>query len=235
MKVILSGPLHPRHAMARDRLLLEALCRFQQPIIHFYDWSCPCMTYGCFSTPHQFLDEEALRQGGWPCVKRPTGGGVFFHAVDFLFSLFLPSTHPLLIGNPLDDYAAINRAVALVITQWSQGQVNPTLASPDICPIPNPSFCMASPSPYDLMVEGKKIGGAAQRRLRNGILHQGILSLSPFPRCIMQHVVKDKNMQQAMQSHSGSLLSHSLSHEGMQTLRSQLRDLLTHILASQSL
>ena len=40
---------------------------------------------------------------------------------------------------------------------------------------------MAKPTPFDLVIEGKKVGGAAQRRTRKGLLHQGSLSVCPPP------------------------------------------------------
>ena len=41
-------------------------------------------------------------------------------------------------------------------------------------------FCMAKPTIYDVVYQGRKIAGAAQRRRKNGYLHQGTISLA-FP------------------------------------------------------
>ena len=39
-------------------------------------------------------------------------------------------------------------------------------------------FCMAKPTIYDIVLGKKKVAGAAQRRRRNGLLHQGSISIS---------------------------------------------------------
>ena len=38
---------------------------------------------------------------------------------------------------------------------------------------------MAKPTIYDIMVDGRKLGGAAQRKTRKGFLHQGTIALTP--------------------------------------------------------
>ena len=40
------------------------------------------------------------------------------------------------------------------------------------------NFCMAKPTRYDVVYKGRKIAGAAQRRQKQGYLHQGTISLA---------------------------------------------------------
>ena len=65
---------------------------------------------------------------------------------------------------------------------------------------------MAKPTQYDLMVEGKKVGGAAQRRTKNGFLHQATIALALPPISLLQAVVKNSAVIEAMQRGAYPLL-----------------------------
>ena len=52
--------------------------------------------------------------------------------------------------------------------------------------------CFVNPTKYDIMLGGRKVGGGAQRRVREGILHQGSLHFGgplPVPRHVMQTAI----------------------------------------------
>ena len=46
---------------------------------------------------------------------------------------------------------------------------------PASSPVPAGGLCFTAPAPGDLLVAGRKIAGAGQRRCRHGLLHQGSL------------------------------------------------------------
>ena len=50
-------------------------------------------------------------------------------------------------------------------------------------------FCMAKPTKYDLIWQGRKIAGAAQRKTRSGFLHQGTISLLMPPEDYLQRIL----------------------------------------------
>ena len=66
---------------------------------------------------------------------------------------------------PLASYAAIHQCLAGLIP----GAVLHAL--PDVAE--KSGFCFVAPVPHDLLRDGRKIGGAAQRRTAAGLLHQG--------------------------------------------------------------
>lgn len=174
MKLIHTGSLTAERNMAIDRELLETLT---EPTLHLYDWAHPAITHGHFTQPHDFLDVVEANRLGYHIVKRPTGGGLIFHTADYAFSVLIPSSHPKFSENTLENYNLINTAVAEVIRVFTKNTLNPSFE-----PCPNtqekPSFCMAKPTCYDLVIEGKKVAGAAQRKTKKGFLHQGSISLS---------------------------------------------------------
>ncbi len=147
--------------MAFDEVLLE---RVSAPTLRLYRWLTPAVSFGYFI---RHADVVAL----WPgreLVRRMTGGGMVDHRADLTYSLILPSAHPLAICPPRDSYRSIHAAIAA----WMDGRgINTHLA-------PQPgansvNVCFESPAEFDLVTEGRKIAGAAQRRTRSGLLHQG--------------------------------------------------------------
>ena len=93
------------------------------------------------------------------------------HGEDFTWSLIVPSGEPLSRTRPAESYGLIHHAVreALGESGLAVEQV------PASAPAPAGGLCFSAPAPGDLMVAGKKIAGAGQRRCRFGLLHQGSL------------------------------------------------------------
>ena len=181
MKLIESEPAGAQENMDRDVQLLEAM----EPALHIYAWKNPSVTYGHFFKVEEHFYKEAVKRYGLDLGKRPTGGGALFHLYDFAFSLTLPAGHPLFSENTLECYRKVNGWVASALSPlFSASMLQSAPASPS-------QFCMAQPTIYDLVVEGKKIGGAAQRRTRGGVLHQGTISLARPEEALITDVLKN--------------------------------------------
>jgi lipoate-protein ligase A len=214
MQCIESGTLSAEAVMAKDAWLLDQLAEQARPLIHFYTWERPCLTYGYFIDPHQFLHIERITEEGMQMARRPTGGGMIFHLTDFAFSLLIPSHHPDFSLNTLENYRWVNQQVAEVIGRLTGKSIDlfPMTVNAEIESEQEALFCMAKPTPYDLRMDGKKVGGAAQRRKRQGFLHQATLSLSPPPYSLLEKLLKSPDrILTAMKEQGGCLLSSSLN------------------------
>lgn len=239
-KVIESGCLSVEEVMAKDALLLNQMKANSPPILHFYEWKSPCLTYGYFTKPDHYLDLEAIKYYGLQMSRRPTGGGIIFHLSDFAFSLLVPASHPRFSLNTLDNYAFINQKVAEAITHFtiqSMGKsLQPTLFSMESICLKRECnvFCMAKPTQYDLILEGRKVGGAAQRRTREGLLHQTSLSLLFPPVHILRRALKNhESILMAMEEHTYCLLSEQQAKiQDLQEIRYQLKEILKNFLTT---
>lgn len=180
--------------MAKDAVLLEQLNDDSPPILHLYEWEGSCLTYGYFTNPARYLHLEVLDSLGLRKARRPTGGGIIFHLTDFAFSLLLPAGHPNFSLNTLENYAFVNQNVAMVVASFTRQGSRPGLFVQDSACTDQEChpFCMAKPTQYDLMIDGKKAGGAAQRRTRKGLLHQASLSLTLPPLDLLAQVLKNE-------------------------------------------
>lgn len=221
--------------MLNDANLLQGLVDGQAPVLRFYSWSSPSITYGHFLNPNQYFSGEVLEKEGIQVAKRPTGGGIIFHFNDFPFSLIVPATHPAYTTNTLKNYFWVNQKVSLAIQQFLKGKMLPELLENDINVYAQGSerFCMAKPTIYDVMLEGRKIYGGAQRRTRKGFLHQGTISLASLPESLLNKLLfNHPTIQAAMLSSGGSLLGSKPTSKELAETRHQLKCLLASSFAS---
>lgn len=204
--IIDTGPASAEKNMEIDAKLLGELDAFStSPILHLYDWKAPSATYGHFIQPFDHLSDKISLE----LAKRPTGGGVIFHTHDWAFSMLVPASHEAFSMNTLDNYAFVNHLLIEVIGQFL-GQKAGLSLLPGECEKDNKcvgNFCMAKPTKYDVMLEGKKVCGGAQRRTKNGFLHQGTISLSLPDRDFLDEVLLDEAVLRAMFENTYSLLA----------------------------
>lgn len=178
--------------MRFDEKLLEAL---ETPTLHLYQWARPSATFGYFIRPEKHLDlnKAALRR--LDLARRPTGGGIVFHIWDLAFSFLLPSSHPAFSQNTLENYQFVNHCVLEAMrTFFAFKEPVELIAENGVSPgIDCQNFCMAKPTRYDVVHKGMKIAGAAQRKRRQGYLHQGTIALARPDFSLLHDVLLSKN------------------------------------------
>lgn len=159
-----SGPADPSTNMALDEALLRAAPRLSQPVLRFYGWNKPAASFGYFQ---KYADVERLTHLR-PLVRRPTGGGLVPHDADWTYSLAIPPSHFW--------YALCARESYRRIHEWIQSAFQILGLATELAPLPNPTApgqCFRGHEASDLLWQGRKIAGAAQRRTRSGLLIQG--------------------------------------------------------------
>jgi lipoate-protein ligase A len=157
--------------MALDEATLEAMPRLGRPMLRFYSWTEPAASFGYFQ---KFADVERLTTLR-PLVRRPTGGGIVPHDVDWTYSLAFPTTDAWYSLAAMESYRRVH--------QWLQSAFAKINLATELAPCARnagPGQCFAGCEKSDLLCYGQKIAGAAQRRTRNGLLIQG--SVQPPPR-----------------------------------------------------
>jgi lipoate-protein ligase A len=161
--------LTPRPAalnMAIDEALLQTA---KVPSIRFYRWQSPALSFGYFGKFADVADYEPERD----LVRRWTGGGIVFHGDDLTYSIVIPPSDPVFGESSTSIYEKIHRALADALAKTGQ---HAQLASPS-SPVADRRYsgraCFANPVRADVMIDSRKIAGAAQRRTRGGLLHQG--------------------------------------------------------------
>ena len=210
--------------MRLDEKLLEELT---QPTLHLYQWARPSATYGYFIRPEKHLDLQKASFRHLDLARRPTGGGIVFHIWDLAFSFLLPSSHPAFSLGTLDNYKFVNTAVLETVGTFFS--LSPLLIAQD-APSQGPDcqhFCMAKPTQYDVVHQGMKIAGSAQRKRRQGYLHQGTISLA-YPQIDLLHdvLLSKKDVLEAMKSYTFAPLGRQWEPSYLQKMRRELEKLL---------
>lgn len=150
--------------MAIDEALLEGVLL---PTLRFYSWEQSALSFGYFGRYAEVANEERA------LVRRWTGGGIVWHGDDLTYSVILPRGETKPQSRPVyaSIHEAIRRALAPIMNaQLAHSNANAVSAS-----------CFANPVASDVLVNGKKIAGAAHRRTRAGLLHQGSIQGETLP------------------------------------------------------
>jgi lipoate-protein ligase A len=228
-KIIDSGSKSADENMHLDQELLSQLDSQSEPILHLYEWENDSATYGYFLNPYDFLNEDAVKKKGLHLAKRPTGGGIIFHLCDFAFSVLIPATHPGYSISTLENYALINRMVVRTLERVADSPHRLELLKQDPMPLDHSSkqFCMAKPTKYDVIMDGRKIGGAAQRRTKQGFLHQGTICIATLPAHYLSEILlPNTRVIEAMQANSASLLGDSWTPLQLLEVKAQIKEAL---------
>lgn len=224
--------------MRFDIELLEKADTFAHPVLHHYEWIGESATYGYFTDPAKLLNLDNVKRLSLNLARRPTGGGIVFHIWDMAFSVLVPAHCPEFSMNTLENYAFVNRAVLACIQEFLNDHPPLSLVPDDFSPW-DPDclhFCMAKPTQYDVMWEGRKVAGAAQRKTKKGFLHQGTIALTMPPPAYLEHILlPGTKVQEAMQAYTCPLLGKSVSGLQMSQAKQRLRALLATHLTQASL
>ncbi len=238
-EIIDTGEKSAEENMRFDAELLENLDRYARPIIHFYEWEGRSATYGYFIDPAQCLQLDGVKRHGISLARRPTGGGVVFHFWDMAFSVLVPAVCPEFSENTLDNYAFVNSAVLAAVKEFAKGTPPLSLTLEDLASLDESCrhFCMAKPTKYDVLWEGRKVAGAAQRKTRKGFLHQGTIALCmPEKELLTEILPTGVQVGEAMQLHTAALLGRCPKEADLVRAKAELRPLLaTHLSRASSI
>ena len=147
--------------MGIDEALLE---HATAPSIRFYKWDHPALSFGYFG---KFTD-VANHAGQRDLVRRWTGGGIVFHGNDLTYSIVIPATEPAFSESSTSIYEKIHDAIRAAFAANGQRVELAANVAPKIS-----DSCFANPVRADVILNGHKVAGAAQRRTRRGLLQQG--------------------------------------------------------------
>jgi len=148
------------------------------PSLRVYGWNPPALSIGRFQDVAGTIDVAACRRGSVPVVRRVTGGGAIYHADELTYSIVctpeqIPPTTSVkdsfrvLTGFLMEFYRALGLDARYAVDVCGAEQV---------LGVRTP-FCFAGRESFDILIDGRKIGGNAQRRSRNTIFQHGSIPI----------------------------------------------------------
>lgn len=146
--------------MACDEALVSLA---EAPILRVFRWRSPWVSAGFFTA----IDDAARARPDLPVCRRWTGGGIVVHDGDFTFSLILPRGERLAAERPGESYRLIHAALAEALRERGYVAALSDEAAGDS------GECFVGAVEHDVVLDGRKVAGGAQRRTRRALLHQG--------------------------------------------------------------
>jgi lipoate-protein ligase A len=174
-----TGPSDGPTNMAVDSALLDGVeSGTSGPLVRVYAWDPPTVSTGNSQRVSRELDLAACEEAGFGVVRRPTGGRAVLHAGELTYSVVGRSGVPPLGGSIAETYDAVARALLLSLRRLgvvAELATVPTTARGrgEVAP---PCFVSAGRS--EVVVEGRKLVGSAQRRLGGAVLQHGSVLLN---------------------------------------------------------
>ena len=173
-RLITTEPAAGDWNMALDEALSETVRAGGLPFLRFYSWNPGTLSLGRFQNPTDGLSETAQAV---PRVRRPTGGGGIWHEDELTYSLACLQTDLNVKGVK----ASFEKLCGFLLDAWQELGWNAHFAK-DAGEHPalggyTPA-CFAGHEEYDVLVDGKKLGGNAQRRDRESLFQHGSLPMN---------------------------------------------------------
>ena len=141
--------------------------------LRIHSWKPKCISYGYSQKMDSLLDCKLARKQGWDIVKRPTGGGIVFHnEAEVTYSLVTAIDNPKLPKGLVPSYAKISEAVVYALKSVGVKARIARIQNTEHR-TQNTGLCFSYPAEYEIVVDGKKIVGSAQKRGKRALLQQG--------------------------------------------------------------
>ncbi|MBT5795473.1 lipoate--protein ligase family protein [bacterium] len=147
--------------MAADQVLLENYSQNEHPVFRIYEWAGATLSLGRNEKLDKRIDLDACEDLGIAVIRRTTGGKAVLHGFDLTYSLVGGVLDKQFNGGVLDNYRFIAKGFYAFFEELG---LKPELQeqSPQKKKT-DPHVCFAEPSAYEILVEGRKIIGSAQR------------------------------------------------------------------------
>jgi lipoate-protein ligase A len=218
-----SGPGDPALNMALDEALLESMSRLGRPVLRFYGWTEPAATFGYFQKYAEVERATHLHPlirrptgGGvvphdadwtyslvfppgheWHLLKAEESYRRVHEWIQAAFAKLNVTTKLAPRSKKSPDAVRRSRRKEALESGSQPSTLNPQPGNQSLltsaATIVLPGQCFAGHEKFDLLWQGKKIAGAAQRRNKLGLLIQG----SVQSRCLGIAIART-DWQQAM-------------------------------------
>ena len=179
-KLIIDGAADGLSNMAKDAALLDEVDASSEPftIVRFYGWKQPTVSLGRNQQIQKAVDFQYCQENGIDVVHRPTGGRAVLHDDELTYAVI--SNDTTTFGSTIyGNYKRVSEALCLGYNRLGIPAVlAPDTRKADSLENGADPPCFVSPSRYELMVDGRKIAGSAQRRVRGSFLQHGSMPIT---------------------------------------------------------
>ncbi len=171
-RLIDSGRCGAAFNMALDEAIATRVRRDGlSPVLRLYGWDRPSLSLGCFQKASE-VDTGYCRSRGIPVVRRPTGGRAILHDEELTYSFAATTGSGLFSQGLLDSYRKVAAAFNLAFQKLGvRAEAKDRREKGRV--LAGSPLCFQSSSYGEILIEGKKVVGSAQKRWEDGMLQQG--------------------------------------------------------------
>lgn len=175
-RLIEDEPGDGRVNMATDEAILLGCAEGESPpTLRLYGWQEPTLSVGYTQDLVAGVDLERCLDQGVRLVRRPTGGRALMHYRELTYSVTAPIPHPCFPSSLRGAFRTVSEA--LIRSLAKLGIDNAMMASgarvSSVKSVYRSPSCFVSANHCEIVVQGKKLIGSAQRRVRNAFLQHG--------------------------------------------------------------
>ncbi|MBR6062265.1 MAG: lipoate--protein ligase family protein [Spirochaetales bacterium] len=175
-------PNSGEYNMTKDAdILAKYLNEQNKPVFRIYQWDAPTISLGRFQNAADALYPDVCSADGVAVVQRMTGGGAIYHTPnEITYSL---ACHDSFIGDKLSVKETYKVLCGFILEFYRRLGFKADFAL-DIVPPGTEilgmksNLCFAAKEEYDIVINGHKIGGNAQKRVKHVIFQHGSIPLT---------------------------------------------------------
>ena len=171
--------------MATDRAILLACNEGEVPAtLRLYGWRRPTLSIGYSQDISKYIDLKSCQKNNIPIVRRFTGGRALLHQYELTYCVIAPIPHKVFPGSLRGAFEKISHAIleSLRIGGIEGAGIAGKKKDKTGSESRRSPACFSVANHCEITVNGKKLVGSAQRRLRSAFLQHGSLILDMDPK-----------------------------------------------------
>jgi lipoate-protein ligase A len=180
---ILDGPCPGGYNMALDEFLLSELesdPHHPATYLRFYQWSTPTLSLGISQKVSKVVNYDFCRKHGIGIVRRATGGKAVLHHQEITYAVVSNDADHFPLQNILETYRLISAGLQAGLKDLG---IETSLATGESVTASLPGrgmtlSCFALANHYEILCQGRKLAGSAQRRLKHAFLQHGSILIA---------------------------------------------------------
>lgn len=158
--------------MAVDEALLEGFRDGDLPILRLYGWE-NALSVGKFLNISKSVNMKKIEHQKIPVVRRMSGGGVLVHGGDLSYTLILPR-ESLKDRGVKESY---HHLCGFLLRLYEMLRYPADFVRDSQCNEVKSDICLAGNETYDILINGDKMGGNAQRHTRHALFQHGSIPM----------------------------------------------------------
>ncbi len=190
-RLLVTSPTNGAWNMACDEVLGEhVLDGSSEPVIRFFQWMPATISFGYSQRIANEIDVARVRDAGIGIVRRITGGRAVLHADEITYSVICRDDDPIASGGITATYTRISEGLTVGIRALGVDAELAHASDPSV-PLRDREAtlpCFGSTTRAEIVVDGKKLVGSAQHRMRGLMIQHGSILVGPAHRDLVRYL-----------------------------------------------